>query len=492
MTDILFTHGFFLRFDEKQWRAMQPYPPLGTLYACSYLRDNGYSVALHDTMFANSADDIIPALKKHKPRIVVLHEDNFNWLSKMCLTRMRDASQKMMQHVKSVLGPSVVTIVAGSDATDQKELYLESGADFIVVGETEQTLLELIDSIFQKQVRTLDTIPGLAFKQRNEIISTSKRNYLKQLDEMPFPAWDIVDREAYKSRWVGRHGYHSVNLVTTRGCPFKCNWCAKPIYGSRYNCRTPENVVEEIVWLKENWAPDHIWFADDIFGLKPGWVDSFSRLLIEANAEIPFKMQGRVDLLTDAVVQSLEEAGCKTVWVGAESGSQKVLDLMEKGTTVQQIYEATRRLKKYKIEVCFFLQFGYPGETEEDIQKTIEMVRECQPDDIGISVSYPLPGTKFYDNVKTQMQQKQNWEHSDDLAMMFSGAYQPDFYRQLHRVVHHDFRLHQSLNLLSTIWKKPSSYAAALKGILSAGVRAPRLFLARHRLNQMKIRNEFI
>jgi anaerobic magnesium-protoporphyrin IX monomethyl ester cyclase len=194
-------------------------------------------------------------------------------------------------------------------------------------------------------------------------------------------------------------------------------------------------------WLKETYRPDHIWFADDILGLKPGWLPRFAEAVRANEALIPFKCLSRADLLTRAgEVDALARAGAQTVWMGAESGSQTILDAMDKGTRVEQIHEAARRLKEAGIRVAFFLQFGYPGETREDIEKTIQLVRDCEPDDIGISVSYPMPGTKFHDAVHRQLGAKQNWQDSSDLAMLYQGPFSTEFYRTLHRVVHREFR----------------------------------------------------
>jgi anaerobic magnesium-protoporphyrin IX monomethyl ester cyclase len=264
---------------------------------------------------------------------------------------------------------------------------------------------------------------------------------LRDLDSLPFPAWDLVDVARYRRTWLERHGYFSMNMVTTRGCPFHCNWCAKPVWGQRYNTRSPENVAAELLWLKKEYAPDHIWFADDIFGLKPGWLPRFAGLLVEQEERVPFKCLSRVDLLArPGEVDALRLAGAQTVWVGAESGAQKILDAMEKGTRVEQIYAAASLLKSAGIRVGFFLQFGYPGETLAEIEQTLRMVRECDPDDIGISVSYPLPGTKFFARVQAQLGQQQNWQDSSDLAMLYQGSYSTAFYRKMHSVVHKEFR----------------------------------------------------
>jgi anaerobic magnesium-protoporphyrin IX monomethyl ester cyclase len=438
MIQVLLGQSYFLYFDPKLWQAMQPYPPLGTLYAASYLRHHGYTVALFDAMLAQSENEWAAALDKHRPRFAVLYEDNFNYLSKMCLVRMRSAAHTMIEMARQ---RGCTVILCGADATDHAEGYLARGADFVLLGEGEETLVELLDALVGKADTPLAEILGLAYKNGQVARRNPRRPDRRDLDGLPFPAWDLVDIPRYRSIWQDRHGYFSMNMVTTRGCPFHCNWCAKPIWGQRYNSRSPENVVAEMKWLKDEYTPDHIWFADDIFGLKPGWLPRFGELVEAHSAKIPFKCLSRADLLArTGEVEALRKAGAKAVWIGAESGSQVILDAMEKGTRVEQIYDAACLLREAGIEVGFFLQFGYPGETRADIRKTIQMVRDCNPDDIGISVSYPLPGTKFYEAVKMQLGIRQNWQDSSDLAMLYQGPYSTAFYRKLHTVVHKEFR----------------------------------------------------
>jgi radical SAM superfamily enzyme YgiQ (UPF0313 family) len=438
MNKILLGQSYFLRFDPKLWDAMQPYPPLGTLYAASYLRKHGYDVALFDAMLAESEEEWEAALRQHQPEFAVLYEDNFNYLSKMCLLNMREAAFKMIDMAKR---RGCTVILCGADATDHAEEYLARGADYVLLGEGEETLVELLSQLSAQSETSPESILGLAYKVNETPHRNPRRPDIKDLDALPFPAWDLVDVEKYRAIWVQHHGYFSMNMVTTRGCPFHCNWCAKPIWGQRYHSRSPENVAAEMKWLKENYKPDHIWFADDILGLKPGWLRGFANAVNEMGALIPFKCLSRADLLTrEGEVDSLARAGAQTVWMGAESGSQKVLDAMDKGTRVEQIHKAAQLLKGAGIRVAFFLQFGYPGETREDIERTIQLVRDADPDDIGISVSYAMPGTKFFDNVREQLGEKQNWQDSQDLAMLYRGPFSTDFYRKLHAVIHKEFR----------------------------------------------------
>ena len=453
MTDVLFGQAYFLRFDPKLWAAQQPYAPLGALYAAAHARQQGYDVALFDAMLATSEAEWADALDRYRPRFAVIYEDSFNYLSKMCLLRMRQAALTM---IDSARRRGLTTIVSGSDASDHPARYLDCGAAIVVAGEGEVTLVEVLDVLTGRSSKPLADLEGVCVRDaRGDVRCTARRASVRDLDLLPFPAWDLVDVPRYRDIWLRRHGYHSMNLVTTRGCPYHCNWCAKPIYGQRYAVRSPARVVEEMLWLKRTYRPDHLWIADDIFGLKPGWIEQFAALVRERDAATRFKCLLRADQVTPAVVRALAAAGCRTAWVGAESGSQRTLDAMEKGTRVEQIFDATRRLHEAGIEVGFFLQFGYPGETREDIEKTRQMVRDCRPDDIGISVSYPLPGTPFYERVKAQLGDKQNWRDSDDLAVMYRATYEPGFYRVLYSLVHSEFRARKSAEAVGRALRRP-------------------------------------
>src|SRR5262249_34059079 len=295
--DVLFGQAYFLRFDPKLWEAQQPYAPLGALYAAACVRECGYRVALFDAMLAASETEWTAALDRHRPRFAVLYEDNFNYLSKMCLLRMRQAALTMIDAARA---RGIKTIVAGADATDHPAIYLDRGADFVVAGEGEVTLVELLDALTGASsvgaphdvspYSAPHDVPGLWLRDPDgAIVRTPPRDIIRSLDTLPFPAWDLVDVDRYRSIWRSRHGYFSMNLATTRGCPYHCNWCAKPIYGQRYTARSPEHVVAEMAWLKETFQPDHVWIADDIFGLKPGWIERFAALLQERDAAIPFK-----------------------------------------------------------------------------------------------------------------------------------------------------------------------------------------------------------
>jgi anaerobic magnesium-protoporphyrin IX monomethyl ester cyclase len=451
MPKVLFTHSYFYKLDAKQWRFKQPYPPLATILAASVIRKSGFNIHLFDSCLRDDPNEVVSKIEEVKPDYFVIYDDGFNYLTKMCLTVMREAAFTMARAAKQA---GCIVIVSSSDASDHYSEYFDHGVDYVVRGEGEESLDELLRVLDSK--KDVSAVQGIAYKLNGEAITTYNRAVLRDLDALPLPAWELIDVDEYRKVWMKHHGYFSINMATTRGCPFKCNWCAKPIYGNRYNSRSPKHVIEEITFLLREYKPDHIWMCDDIFGLKPGWVQEFNMLVKEAGLKFKYKIQSRVDLLLESdTVAALADSGAETIWVGAESGSQKILDAMDKGTTVDQIYSATKLMKAKGINVAFFLQFGYPGELKEDIDRTLKMVLDLMPEEVGISVSYPLPGTKFYENVKSQLQLKQNWRDSDDLDMMFQGTFKRDYYKELHRYIHSVYRKHRGYQTVKKLLRSP-------------------------------------
>ncbi len=481
MKSVLLTHSYFYKLDPKQWEFKQPYPPLGTLHAASVLRNSGLDINFQDACLEDNTLRIEEEILTSKPSYMVIYDDGFNYLTKMCLSSMREAAFKMIRSAKEV---GAIVIVCSSDSSDHYSKYLEEGATYVIRGEGEETLKDLILTLEEDE--TIVNIPGIVFNQGNEVQVNPSRPVLRDLDALPLPAWDLIDIESYQKLWLKYHGYFSLNIATTRGCPFKCNWCAKPIYGNRYNSRSPEHVITEIELLIKKYQPDHFWMCDDIFGLKPGWVKQFDQLIKQKNLSFKYKIQSRVDLLVESdTVKALASSGAETVWVGAESGSQKILDAMDKGTTVAQIHEATRMLKSHGIKVGFFLQFGYLEEQMDDIKQTLKMTLDLMPEEIGISISYPLPGTKFYEKVKDDLTTKQNWKDSDDLDMMFQNTYSPAFYKILHRYIHSRYRIKRGFDKLKDLAVRPRFHRADFRKIASMVYNIPKSILHSYQLKKL-------
>jgi anaerobic magnesium-protoporphyrin IX monomethyl ester cyclase len=432
---VLIAHSYYLCYDDKQARRMKPYPPLATLIAAACVRDAGFDVHFFDAMLSAGTHEFERALDDADAPVVAIIEDNFNFLTKMCTLRMREAACEMIRLART-RGCRVV--VNGSDASDHPMLYLQAGADAVLVGAVEPTLLELA-TLWHSDARAEPSeVAGLALLGDAGVGYTRARAALEEIDSLPLPAWDLVDASVYRSVWERAHGRLSWNMVTSRGCPYGCNWCAKPLFGRRYVQRSPSVAAEELHTLRLDIAPDHVWFADDIFGLTSTWIEAFAEQVATRSARTPFMMQSRVNLMRPRTVAALRDAGAEEVWLGVESGSQRVLDAMEKGTRVEQIREATRNLKAEGIRTGWFIQLGYLGEQWDDLQATRELIATERPDEIGVSVSYPLPGTPFHDAVRAHLGSKRNWEHTDDLDMLFHGTYVADFYRRVRDLLHEE------------------------------------------------------
>lgn len=435
---LLLAHSYFLRADAKQLARMKPYPPLATMLAGALLRASGHDVRLFDAMLATGVDAFRAELAACRPAVVGILEDNFNFLTKMCTLRMRQATLEM---VAAARAHGARVVVNGSDSADHAERYFDAGAEAVIFGEAESTMLEIADLLRSSPGASLEGVTGTATRDAmGDVVRWPSRPALRELDRLPMPAWDMVDVEAYRAAWMDAHGRFSWNIVSSRGCPFGCNWCAKPVFGRRYSQRSPECVAEEMQRLKAEVRPDHLWFCDDIFGLTPQWIVRFAHAVKDREARIPFMIQCRADLITPAVASALADAGAEEVWLGVESGSQRILDAMDKDTSVADVRSATRLLKEHGIRACWFLQLGYPTETWDDLDATRSLVGEEWPDDIGVSVAYPLPGTRFHEAVREQLGARRNWEDTNELAMLFQGTYSTAFYRQIRDVLHDEVR----------------------------------------------------
>ncbi len=399
---LLLASPYHLALDPPEVAAGKPYPPLGTLVSAAELRNHGHRVAFYDATFNASPVAFTHALDGHRPGKVALVSDPHAIPIKMCTTAQRNATLAMVAAAKE-RGAQV--LVAGPDVTDHPELYAQ--ADVTVIGEHDGALLDW----------AAGTLPsGRAPRRPNRAA----------LDTLPDPAWDLVDVPAYASRWRAHHGTWELNLSTARGCPYRCNWCAKPTWGRAYTVASPQRVAAQIRAVREDYSPDALWFTDDIFAVKPSWLATFRA---EVGADpVPFRCNTRADLVREGTyVRDLAASGCREVWMGAESGSDAILAAMDKDQTRADLTLAVRRLRDEGIRVGFFLQLGYPGESRADVESTLQMIRRLRPDEIGVSVSYPLPGTPFHERVKAQLG-RSNWATSMENEVLFAGAYPQGFY----------------------------------------------------------------
>lgn len=435
--DILLANPLFLSRDPVEQRLMTPYFPLGLLYLAATLREAGYSVAIFDGAFEEGPSAFEASLDRHQPRVVGLG----------ILSTVRDTALEMAALARR---RGIPVIVGGSDPTGRPETYLTAPdatsrppADVVVIGEGEETVLELLPALLDRPgALPLDSIRGLALRgEEGAIHRTPARPLRQDLDSIPYPARDLMDIEAYRRAWRDAHGFFSLSVIATRGCPYECAWCQKSVFGRSFRARSAEDVAEEMALVKQRYRPDQLRIVDDVLGIDRRWLRAWRDALLERDAVIPFEYLSRVDLVDREMLQWLKEAGCVRVSFGAESGSQRVLDAMSKGTTVEQIRRAAALCREVGIEAYFYIMVGYPGEEWDDIQATVRLLRETVPDTFSSTIAYPLPGTPFHAQVADRLIQAPDWRHTAENRLLYRGRYHTRFYRWVQRLMHKEWQM---------------------------------------------------
>jgi radical SAM superfamily enzyme YgiQ (UPF0313 family) len=418
--DILLTHGYFLAQDEAEKRVMKPYPPLGLLYISSYLKARGFAVDILDTTFLD-VRSALAAIHASAPKLMGIYVN--------LITRR---SALLLIAKGKEIGATV--ILGGPEPVNYAEEYLARGADVIVAGEGEDALAKLIPHIRKRGLSGLEAIPGLRFKRDDgQIVSTGWAPQADDLDTRPFPDRGAIELEEYLRTWQRHHGVRSVSLITARGCPYTCNWCSHSVHGRTHRRRSPENVADEIELIDETYRPDQLWYADDVFSIHHRWLERFAAELKRRRLHYPFETITREDRLNESVVRTLAEMGCYRLWIGAESGSQRILDRMERRTNAARMREMIRLVKRHGIRAGTFIMVGYDGETWEDINATADHLREAVPDDVLTTLSYPIKGTPYHDKVADRLVMTREWEMGSDRDLMVRGRNSRRFYRQAQR-----------------------------------------------------------
>ncbi|MEK6988160.1 MAG: radical SAM protein [Candidatus Thermoplasmatota archaeon] len=415
--DLLLANSYFMAYDRKDERIEGPFAPLGPLYIAASLRKEGLKPAFFDGTHARSLQDFGNTLDAVRPRAVGLYATVIS----------RDVALKMA-HMAQARGIPVVA--GGPDPSSAPHVYLQGGhVDAVARGEGEVTGIELARHFAGLGSGDLHEIQGLSIMEHDSLVHTPDRPYVQDLDSVPYPARDLVDWPAYAETTRRFHGASQTTVMTARGCPFRCTWCCKPIFGEKYRHRSAKNVVGEMLELKERYKPDMIRFADDIFTINRKKFLELADAIEAADAQIPFECLSRVDLVDREILERLRDIGCRKVLYGVESGSQRVLDSMKKGTTVEEVHEISRLTRKLGIEQYWFLIYGYPPEDVHDLRLTVDMVRRLQPDDYGITVAYPLPKTEFYETVRHSMREGEHWRMTRDNVVLYKNRYGSWFYR---------------------------------------------------------------
>jgi anaerobic magnesium-protoporphyrin IX monomethyl ester cyclase len=426
--DLLLTHGYFLYEDPKELQIMKPYAPLGILYLSSHLRAKGYNVEVFDATFSEPRE-LFELLESTAPAVIGVYA---NLMTRSNAVRILHAAKEA----------GWKTVVGGPEPGAYVNEYLSAGADVVVIGEGEKTLEELLPALRTGAASELAKVNGIAFrKEDGAVFQTSPRSLIADLDHQPWPDRERVDLERYVKVWREHHGMGSVSLITARGCPYRCRWCSHSVYGQTHRRRKPASVVDELEWLMQRYQPEMAWLADDVFTIHPGWIEQYSAEMRRRSLRIPFECISRADRLNPRIMDLLAELGCFRLWIGSESGSQRVLDAMDRGVTVEQVRAAVSLARARGIQVGMFLMWGYSGEELEDIESTVEHVKRSDPDVFLTTISYPIKGTPYFEEVASRAVNPKPWEESSDRDYRIRGRHSRRFYRYADQLLRSEVEL---------------------------------------------------
>ncbi len=459
--DLLLTHGYFLAEDPAERAIMRPYPPLGLLYITSHLKARGMPVSVFDSTFRSRAD-FEREIDMHKPAMVGIY-----------VTLMTRRNVLWMMQKAKANGATV--ILGGPEPVNYAEEYLSRGADFIVAGEGEQTLTALLAARLEGDAARYEEIDGLVFRNSlGETVRTRPRAQLPELDDQPFPDREAIDLEKYLEAWHTHHGVRSVSVITARGCPYTCRWCSHSVYGFSHRRRSPENVADELEALLSRYRPDQVWYADDVFTINKRWLARYAAELERRSIRLPFETITREDRLDEKVIETLAAMGCYRIWIGAESGSQRILDAMDRRTDAKRMRSMIRLLRSRGIRTGTFIMLGYEGEDWSDLDATAEHLRESLPDDLLTTVAYPIKGTPYYEEVAAKVVAMRPWELGSDRDLSVQGRFSVDFYG------HAQHWLAAEL-AVATEWQRPErNYLRLAKSLASAKRHRLAMHLKRH------------
>jgi radical SAM superfamily enzyme YgiQ (UPF0313 family) len=416
---VFLTHGYFIDEDPLEAGIMKPYPPLGLLYLSAWLKKEGIPNEVYDTTF-KSFEELKTRLAISKPEIIGIYS---TLMTKMNVIKIISfiKGHKSLKFSRIIIG--------GPDSRHHSANYLHLGVDVVIPGEGEKALSETIRFFAEDCKEGLSEITGIIFMKTDGEIITTTGSKLINPEELPFPSRDSIDQSIYLNRWKTYHGYSSMTINTMRGCPYFCHWCSKSVFGNTYTRRSPSDVVKEIIHLRDNYQLHQVWFTDDVFTISREWMKKFNLELSMRNVLMPYECISRSDCLDDEMLDLLKSSGCRKLWIGAESGSQKVIDQMNRRIDIVHTIEIMKIAKKAGIPTGTFIMLGYPGEQKKDILKTADFLKKASPDELTISNAYPIAGTKFYELVKDDLIQPYNWEKSFEKEIKFLKQYTDRFYR---------------------------------------------------------------
>jgi anaerobic magnesium-protoporphyrin IX monomethyl ester cyclase len=431
--DILLVHSYCLDEDPHERAIMKPYPPLGILYICSHLKAKGFAVQVFDSTFS-TLQRFEEFVLRERPPVVGFYAN--------LMTR-----PNVIRSLAFCKAQGCTVIVGGPDSANYPEEYLNQGADIIVIGEGEQTVEELLPHLARYGPTGMQEICGIVYREGDgQLVTTPARTYLANLDLQPNPDRSAIDINTYVSAWREHHGMGSVSLITARGCPYKCAWCSHAVYGYTHRRRSPEHVADELQMILDTYNPDMVWYADDVFTIHKSWFFRYADELRRRGIRIPFETISREDRLNEDIVRTLAEIGCYRIWVGAESGSQNVLDAMNRRTRATRVEEVVHLLQRYGIEAGMFIMLGYDGEEMQDLQETVDLLKRSNPNLFLTTVAYPIKNTPYYKKVHEKVIPLKSWTEGSDRDFTVDGRHSRRFYQMATRWMVNEVTLHQEKN----------------------------------------------
>jgi len=412
---------------------MKPYPPLGILYICAHLRNKGLSVEVFDSTFS-SRQQLFEILRQGPPSVLGIYANLMTRSNVVEILRVaKDAGWK--------------TLVGGPEPSAYIDEYLEAGADVIVIGEGEVTLEELVPVFQSRATEALHRVNGIAFRASDgTVVRTPPRDQIRDIDAQPWPARESIDLTQYLAVWRKHHGMGSVSLITARGCPYHCRWCSHEVFGKTHRRRKPASVADELEWLVDRYHPEMAWMADDVFTIHHGWLFQYATELKQRGLKVPFECISRADRLNSRVVETLAEMGCFRVWIGSESGSQRILDAMERGVTAEEVRSSVALCKSHGIKTGMFLMWGYEGEELGDIEATIEHVKKTDPDIFFTTVAYPIKGTPYFTEVANRVENLKPWKVGSDREVRVRNRHSRQFYSFADKLLRSEVELERLRN----------------------------------------------
>ncbi len=399
-----------------------PYPsrspgrfiPLGIGYLAAVLEKNGYTVDVIDCQAQEYTNkQLEDEFTKRQPNVIGVTSATLTYKPALEIVKM---AKKTCPNCLTIMGGPHVTVLDEQVLNEQPEL------DIVVRGEGEQTLLEIVDLASKSDLKTLHGVNGLTLRNNGQIFRTPDRAFIENLDELPHPAYAHFPLSKYMLL-----GKNYLPIITSRGCPFQCTFClASRMCGRGFRTRSPEKVVDELEWLRDTHGADSFAFYDDTFTFDMKRAFEICEEMKTRKIDLPWDCRTRVDRISKEILIKMREANCKLIHYGVESGSQKMLNAMKKGTTVEQNEKAIKLTKEIGISVAISVVVGYPGETEDMLKQTFNFIRKTKPDYVYVCQAIPYPGTEMYDLLKELgWEISPEWNNYDEQTQVFKNPLLP-------------------------------------------------------------------